>query len=141
MKDNIIGLVVLIGIFFGIGEWQGWNIGMAGHTPVLVYKKDAQVRVIRRVRVDNELPFSFKGTLNNGDLIIKGFYKTPANFEKNTLEGKDKLIFQEEFHKGDKVNIEHILKSGQGIYVIEMDYKEATGFFNLNVAKTRQFNE
>ncbi len=141
MRDNIIALLVFLGIFFGIGEWQGWNIGLAGNTPTLVYKKDAQVRVVRRVRVDDQLPFTFKGNLSDGDLIIKGFFKTAANFETNAHEGKDKLIFKEEFHKGDKVNIEHILKSGKGVYVIELNYKEATGFFNLKIDKTRQFRE
>lgn len=141
MRDNIIALLVFVGLFFGIGEWQGWNIGIAGHTPTLVYKKDAQVRVVRRVRVDNELPFRFKGTLRDGSLIVKGIFKTAANFETNAREGKDKLIFKEEYHKGDKINIEHTLQSGKGVYVIELDYKEATGFFNLDVAKTRQFKE
>ena len=140
MRDNIIGLVVLIGVFFGIGEWRGWNIGLAGHTPIFVYKKVAQTRVVRRVRVEKSLPFHLNGQVKNGDLTVKGYFKTAANFETNAREGKEKLLFKQQFLKGQNINLDKVLKAGKGVYVIELDFHETTGLFNLKINKVAQFS-
>ncbi len=140
MRDNIIGLIVLTGVFFGIGEWRGWNIGLAGQTPIFVYKKVAQSRVVRRVRVEDSLPFHLNGQIKNGDLTVKGFFKTAANFETSAREGKEKLLFKQNFVKGQKIDLEKVLRAGKGIYIIELDFHETTGLFNLKVKKAAKFN-
>lgn len=138
MRDFLIFLAILAAIFFGIGEWQGWNLGVPGQTPVFVYKKDGEALVTRRTINRNEFPFVLSGRVQRGRVTVEGYYQQGASFQANTPAGREQLIFSEEYSEGQMIDLERTLRQGTGYYRIRLVFEDATGLFRMQVPRSSE---
>ncbi len=133
MRQLLTFLVLAAIVFFVVGEWRGWYIGIAGQTPVYVYKKDADTDVTRRtINLDN-LPLEITGDLQNGSLRVTVTYERPASFQTGAAGLAPQLVFDRSFNRGQRVAIKELIQEGVGVYTVDLHFQDATGLFRVNV--------
>jgi hypothetical protein len=120
-------------IFFGIGEWQGWYLGLAGQTPLLVYKKDFTAESTRRTLNRNELPVNLTGNVKHGNVTVRIHFARPMSIQTGASALPEKVVFERSFSRGQRVAINELVQEGRGNYRIEIDFEEATGVFRLRL--------
>ncbi|MDQ3458468.1 MAG: hypothetical protein M3498_04045 [Deinococcota bacterium] len=124
-------LVIGAIIFFGVGEWQGWYLGVAPYTPVLVYKKDHVFTYNRQRIADQPFPVDFRGRLRRGRVTVEGYYERPASLQTGQRGTPPRRIFSETFEAGQLVSVVGEMRQGRGIYTVRVSYEDATGLFRL----------
>jgi hypothetical protein len=135
MRGFLIFVVFLAAVFFGVGEFKGWTLGIPSQTPLMVYKSDSWLGAIRRTANRQDFPFTVSGKVNAGKVRIEGYYELPTSFQTGKAGKPEKLVFEEEFSKGQTINISETLKNGQGQYRLKILFENATGVFRVKVPK------
>ncbi|CAN5662641.1 hypothetical protein BH23DEI1_BH23DEI1_05740 [soil metagenome] len=131
MRDIVIFLLILTGIYFAVGEWRGWYIGFPGQTPVVLYKKDHYARTPIRTIARSDMPLSITGQVRAGTVRIQVFYERPASFQTNLQGAPERMIHESTFTRGQRVLFNEIFDQGRGIYTIAMTYEGASGTFRF----------
>jgi hypothetical protein len=121
-------------VFFIVGEFQGWYVGLPLQTPMLVYKVDKAVEVTRDVLYEDQLDFDLRGKVNDGVVRVEAFFEIPPSFQAGTAGKAPKKIFDEEFGTGQDIQLGKILKAGKGRYTVRILYDKATGIFRMNAS-------
>jgi hypothetical protein len=135
MRGFLILVVMLAAIFFGIGEWKGWMVGVPGQIPLMVYKSEATASAMRRTVNRQDLPFSIKGTVKSGTVKVEAYYGIPDSFQSGKKGKPEKIIFEEVFSQGQSIDLSETLKNGQGEYRLRIIFDNATGIFNVKLPK------
>lgn len=135
MRDFLIFVAILAALFFGIGEWQGWYLGIPGQTPVFVYKKDAVGELTRRTVNRNDFPFEVTGTVRRGKVTVEGYYQQGASFQANTPAGSEQRVFKQEYGEGQRIDLQDAMRQGTGYYRIRLVFEDATGLFRVGVPR------
>lgn len=120
-------------VFFIVGEFQGWYVGVPPNTPMYLYKADKTVNVVRDTHFMDSLDLNLRGKVNNGNVKVEVFFEIPSSFQAGTAGKSPKLVFSEEFFAGQSINVFDTLKKGKGRYTIRFSYDEATGSFRLKL--------
>jgi hypothetical protein len=121
-------------VFFVVGEFQGWYVGMATQTPMLVYKVDKAVEVTRDVLYEDQFDFDLRGKVNDGIVRVEAFFEIPPSFQAGTAGKAPKKVFDKEFDTGQDIQLNEIIKSGKGRYTVRILYEGATGIFRMNAS-------
>jgi hypothetical protein len=135
MKGFLGFIVFLAAVFFGVGEFKGWTLGIPAQTPLLIYKSDSWLGATRRTVNRQDFPFSVSGKVSSGKVRVEGYYEVPESFQSGKAGKPEKLVFEEEFTQGQSINISETLKNGQGQYRLKILFENATGMFRVNVPK------
>jgi hypothetical protein len=134
---NLISLFKFIAvaaiIFFGVGEWQGWYVGLATQTPVLVYKKDYTHTHTRQTTHAESYEFTLSGRLRQGNLIVEASYERPPSVQTSRQGEPERRVFRQEFRAGEPIVLSENLRNGAGIYRIRLIFDDATGSLRLKV--------
>lgn len=131
MRDFLIFVALLAAAFFVIGETLGWQLGVAGQTPVYVYKKDGQAVAERRTIRRDELPVSISGRVRDGAVTVTVVYQDPGSFQTNRGADAPETVFEERFLAGQTIAIERLASEGSGIYQVQLRFDGATGLFRM----------
>ena len=133
MRDFLIFLVFCAVVFFGVGEWRGWYVGVPPQTPIFAYKTTTDASYVRRVTSASGLPLELSGEVKRGTLTVEGTFEKPSSFQTGTAGGPERVVFREVYYKGDEVNLSQLLKRGQGIYRVNLILEDASGTFRLDL--------
>ena len=133
MRDLLIFLVLLAAVFFGVGEWQGWYLGVPTQTPILVYKKDFVAEATRRTRNLDRMPFELRGRVRSGGLTVRVHHQRAASFQAGTAAGRERALFEQSFRAGQIVAIDQVFENGEGIYRVELHFDDASGVFRMEM--------
>jgi hypothetical protein len=131
VRDIVIFLLILTGIFFAVGEWRGWYIGVPGQTPVLLYKKDHYARTPVRTVARDDMPLAVTGQVRQGSVKVQVFYERPASFQTNTPGAPERKLYETTFTRGQRILLNEVFSEGRGIYTIAMTYDGASGTFRF----------
>jgi hypothetical protein len=135
MRGFLGFIVFLAAIFFGVGEFKGWTVGIPSQTPLLIYKSDSWLGATRSTTNRQDFPFSVSGKVSSGKVRVEGYYELPTSFQSGKAGKPEKLVFEKEFTQGETINISETLKNGQGKYRIKVLFEKATGIFRVKVPK------
>ena len=138
MRDFLIFLVVLAIVFFAVGEWRGWYLGVPSSTPVFVYKKDYTSETSRRTINVDALPIRVSGRVSQGIVRVEIIYERPSSFQQGTRGEAAEQIFEEVYRQGQSIAINEVFDAGGGIYTIVLHFEEATGLFRLRLPPSSQ---
>lgn len=133
MRDLLGFLLVLTVIFFLVGEWRGWYLGVPGQTPVFVYKKDQVAQSARRTINTSAYPVDISGRVRNGKVQVEVYYQDVGSFQASAGARRERRIFNQEYAKGQPVVVKRTFEEGKGMYTIRMTFDDATGLFRLDV--------
>lgn len=135
MRDFLVFLVVLAIVFFAVGEWRGWYLGVPGSTPIFVYKKDHRTETMRRTLNVNNLPVDLRGTVRRGNVKVEIVFEDRGSFQEGTegqLRGRV-VLFEQEYRAGQRIVVNEAFTAGVGFYLIRMTFEDASGNFRLKV--------
>jgi hypothetical protein len=135
VRGFLMFAVFLGAVFFGVGEFRGWTVGIPSQTPILAYKSEGSVGATRRTVNRQDFPFTVSGKVNAGKVRVEGYFEVPTSFQSGKAGKPEKLVFEEEFSKGQSINISETLKNGQGQYRLKILFQDATGVFRVKVPK------
>jgi hypothetical protein len=131
MRDLIVFLLILTGIFFAIGEWRGWYLGVPNQTPVYVYKKDHYARVPIRTVTRSDMPIAIDGQVRQGTVRVQILFESPASFQTGAAAVPERVVFEQAFGRGQRVTLDQTFNEGRGIYVIALTFEDASGTFRI----------
>jgi hypothetical protein len=121
-------------VFFVVGEFfGGWFLGIPPHTPILAYKKTHTAEYTRRTTVADRFEFRFDGEVRRGTLVIEGTYQRPDSFQTGRQGTAERVVFRQEFRQGQRVDLLHTMREGQGIYRVRLHLDDGTGLFRLHL--------
>jgi hypothetical protein len=128
-------LAIVAIIFFGVGEFLGgWYLGVVGHTPTLLYKKDYSTSVKRTTFNAQEVPIRFEGTVHRGSVSIEATFERGPSFQAPSQAiVPEHRIYSRTFETGERINLREVLRAGQGTYRVYITYRDATGVFRLHI--------
>jgi hypothetical protein len=135
MRGLLMFVVFLAAVFFSVGEFKGWTVGIPAQTPLMVYKSDSWLGATRRTVNRQDFPFTVSGKVNAGKVRVEGYFEVPTSFQSGKAGKPEKLVFEEEFSKGQTISISETLKNGQGQYRLKILFQDATGVFRVKVPK------
>ena len=138
MRDFLIFVAIIGAVFFGIGEWQGWNLGVPGQTPILVYKKDGASLLTRRTINRNDFPYEVSGRVQRGTVTVEGYYQQGASFQSNSPAGSERLVFKETFGAGQTIALNGQMQQGTGYYRLRLVFDDATGLFRVRAPSSSE---
>lgn len=133
MRGLIQFAVVVAVLFFGVGEWQGWYLGVPPHTPMILYKKDHVVTVSRRTMTAQSFDFGLEGRLRQGRLTVEAYYERPESFQTGRPGESARRVYQETFAAGQSVRVAQTLRQGQGIYRVRLTFEDSSGTLRLRL--------
>jgi hypothetical protein len=131
VRDIVIFLLILVGIYFAVGEWRGWYLGVPGQTPVVLYKKDHYARTPVRTVVRDDMPLSVNGQVRAGSVKVQVFYERPASFQTNAPGLPERMIHESTYTRGQRIALNEVFAEGRGIYTVAMTYEDASGTFRF----------
>lgn len=133
MRD-LIGFVVFgLIVFFVVGETVGWNVGLAGQTPVFVYKRDGAAVAERRTRSRSDMPVEVSGRVRNGEVEVRVIYQDTGSFQTNQVGEPPVQIFNEAYREGQRIALDRTFERGQGEYRLELIFRNGTGVFRIDL--------
>jgi hypothetical protein len=138
MRDLIVFVLILTGIFFAIGEWRGWYLGIPNQTPVLVYKHDAYKRTAIRTVTRTDMPLEISGQVRRGSVRVQVFFESPASFQTGAAALPERLVFDQSYGRGQRIAVNQRFSEGGGIYTIAMTYADASGTFRFTYPPASQ---
>lgn len=133
MRDFLIFLLFLAVIFFVVGEWRGWHVGVPSQSPVMVYKSTSIARATRRTINTDMMPVEISGRVRNGSVTVRVVYTDTGSFQTNTAGRPPKDIFEETYRTGQAIRINEIFDRGRGEYQVVLEFTGATGIFNVDL--------
>jgi len=138
MRGFLIFLVLLVIVFFAVGETHGWYLGLPSHTPVFVYKMTARGQATRQTFNADALPVRLTGSVRHGNVEITVIFQKPESIQSNKQAGPQDTIFDRTYQAGDRIAIDQSFKSGKGDYTIVLQFNDATGLFRLRLPNENQ---
>lgn len=120
-------------VFFVVGEFQGWYVGFAPQTPMLLYKQDQTVNVKHDASFRDSMTFDLEGRVRDGRVRIEAYFEIPPSFQGNTSGTPPRLVYEEEFLAGQRINLKETLRNGRGRYTVRLIYRDVTGVFTLEL--------
>ena len=100
---------------------------------MLLYKQDHSVSVKRDVRFEEALPVELSGRVRDGRVRVEAYFEIPPSFQQGTQGTRPRLIFEQEYGAGQRININEALDRGNGRYTVRIIYQDATGLFDLDL--------
>ena len=131
MRDLIIFVLILTGIFFAIGEWRGWYLGIPNQTPVYVYKNDHYARTPIRTVTRSDMPIAVNGLVRQGTVRMQVMFESPASFQTGAAAVPERSVFDQAFSRGQRIAVDQVFSEGRGIFTIVMTYDNASGTFRF----------
>ena len=125
-------------VFFIVGEFQGWYLGIPPQTPMYLYKMDRTVNITRDTHFEDALDLTMRGRVADGNVKVEVYFEIPPSFQANTAGVAPKLVFSEEFYVGQTVSIFDRIDEGKGRYTIRIHYENVTGSFRLKIPTQNQ---
>jgi hypothetical protein len=133
MRD-LLGFVLFgLIVFFVVGETIGWNVGVAGQTPVWVYKRDGQVSAERRTVRRDDMPVEIRGRVRNGEVEVRVVFEDTGSFQTNRAPDPPRMVFEETYRNGQRIALDRTFDEGGGEYVVELRFRNATGMFQIGM--------
>lgn len=114
MRDLIGFLLILVIVFFVVGELRGWYLGVPTQTPVLLYKKDFTATTQRRTVLRTDMPVRFSGTVNRGTVAVSVTYERPESFQTGQQAASTRVIFERTFTVGQQAFVDEVFTNGAG---------------------------
>ncbi|HLU82364.1 MAG TPA: hypothetical protein VKZ43_03095 [Trueperaceae bacterium] len=133
MRDFLGFLLILAVIFLVVGEINGWYIGIASQTPIVVYKKDAAVDTSRRTVTREDMPVRFTGQVRRGTVTVTVSYERSDSFQTGRQGQSRTVLYERAFRVGERIAIDERFTSGPGVYSVGVNYADATGVFRLTL--------
>ena len=133
MRDLLVFCIVLGVVFFGVGEWRGWYLGIASQTPMYVYKKDFTAEATRRTINSDRLPFEVSGSVQQGSVTVAVFYERPFSYQTSAQALPQTKVFEQRFSQGERISLDQVLAEGHGIYSVQLQFEDATGLFRMEL--------
>ena len=133
MRDFLVFLVFCAVIFFGVGEWRGWYVGIPPQTPIFAYKTTTDASYVRRVSSADGFPLILNGEVKRGTLTVEGTYEKPSSFQTGKAGRPERVMFRQTYYEGEEVDLSQMLKRGQGIYRVKLTLEDASGTFRLDL--------
>lgn len=131
MRDFLIFVVIVAIAFFAIGETVGWQLGIAGQTPVYVYKKDGTARAERRTIRRPAMPIEVSGRVRDGSVTVRVVYEDAGSFQSNRRPNPPVVLYEEVFPEGRTISLARSFERGAGEYRVELHFRGATGLFRI----------
>ena len=138
MRDLIIFLLILAGVFFAIGEWRGWHLGIPNQTPIIAYKTDHVARVPIRTVTRSDMPIEVSGQVRRGSVQVEVLFESPASFQTGAAAVPQRTIFEQTFGRGQRIDLNQVFSEGRGIYTVVVRYHDASGTFRINYPPSSQ---
>lgn len=138
MRDFLLFLLFLAAIFFVVGEWRGWHLGIPSQTPVMVYKSTSATRATRRTINTDHMPVRVSGRVRAGELTVRVIYTDMGSFQNSTAGRAPDEIFEETYRAGQMVTLNEVFDEGRGQYQIVMEFRDATGVFGVDLPTSSQ---
>lgn len=131
-------LLFLAVIFFVVGEWRGWNLGVPAQTPVLTYKTTSVTRATRRTINTDAMPVQIEGRVRNGTVTVRVRYTDTGSFQTNRGAGETEEIFEQTYNTGQAIALNEVFEEGRGEYQVVMEFDNATGIFNVDLPRSSE---
>ena len=138
MRDIIVFLLILTGIFFAVGEWRGWYLGIPNQTPILVYKNDHVARTPIRTVTRDDMPINVSGQVRRGSVRVQVLFESPASIQTSAAAQPQRGIFDQTFTRGQRLALDEVFHEGRGVYTVVMTYADASGTFRINYPVSSQ---
>ena len=133
VKDFLVTCVVLAVIFFAVGEWRGWYLGVASQTPMYVYKKDYVAQATRKTINSDDLPFEVSGNVQQGSVTVAVFYERPFSIQTGAPALPERKVFEQTYSRGERIDLERVVSEGRGVYRVQLRFDDATGLFRMSL--------
>lgn len=133
MRDLLGFILVLAVVFFVVGEFRGWYLGVPTQTPILLYKKDFTAETTRRTVMRDDMPVRFSGLVRRGSVTVTVLYERPDSFQTGQQGRAEVSLFERTYRQGENIVLDELFDSGGGIYTVRVDYQDATGLFRLSL--------
>ncbi len=133
MRDFVVFVVLLTVVFFGVGEWRGWYLGVPAQTPIFVYKKDHAAQTTRRTINRDDLPLTLSGKVSRGEVDVEVIFEQPESFQTGATARPPRTLFEQTYRQGQRIAITEDLDAGRGIYRVVLTFHDATGLFRLGL--------
>lgn len=131
MRDFLIFVVLVMIAFFAVGETVGWQIGIAGQTPVLVYKQDGVAAGERRTIRRSDVPITVSGRVRDGSVTVRVIHQDVGSFQTNREPDPAEVLYEETFGEGRSIALRRDFDAGAGEYRVELHFSGATGLFRV----------
>ena len=133
MRGLITFLIIVLIVFFAVGETRGWYLGFPTQTPILVYKQDHTAETSRRTLSRTDMPIRFTGEVRRGSVQIEVRYQRPSSFQTSSGAGPEQVVFDQTWTRGQRIAFDRLFELCGGIYTVEVTYTDATGIFRLEM--------
>jgi hypothetical protein len=133
MRDLLVFCIIVGVLFFGVGEWRGWYLGVPSQTPVYVYKKSHVATATRRTINLDHLPLSVAGDVQQGNVTVAVYYERPFSYQTGQAPRAEAKVFERSFTRGQRISLNQVLAQGQGIYRVQLQFEDATGLFRVDL--------
>lgn len=131
MRDLLIFLAFVAAVFFVVGETIGWQLGVAGQTPVFVYKQDGEARAERRTIQGDGIPVNVSGQVRDGAVTVRVIYEDRGSFQARREGRPPDTLYERTFTRGERIEIDDFVEEGSGEYAVELTFEGATGLFRV----------
>lgn len=138
MRDFLLFILFLVAIFFVVGEWRGWNVGVPAQTPVLAYKTTSTARATRRTINTDQMPVEVSGRVRNGEVSLRVVYTDTGSFQTNVGGRDPETVFEETYRVGQVIRIDETFDEGRGNYQVVLDFRNATGIFHVTLPRSSE---
>lgn len=132
MREFLGFLLFLAIVFFVVGETVGWNVGVAGSTPIGVYKRSGVVNAEARTVRSDAMQIGIEGRVRAGEVEVLVSYQDDGSFQANRPPEPEETIFEETFRRGQRVAVDQLFDEGPGVYGVRLTFRDATGIFHVN---------
>ena len=133
VRDFLGFLVILAVIFFVVGEINGWYLGVAAQTPIVVYKKDFTADTSRRTVMREDMPVAFNGQVRRGTVTVRVYYERSESFQTGQQGQARTTLFERTYRVGERIFLDETFTAGGGVYTVSVVYDDATGVFRMTL--------
>jgi hypothetical protein len=131
MRELLGFLVFLTIVFFVVGETVGWNVGVAGNTPVGLYKRSGSITAERATVRADSMTIGVEGRVRAGEVEVVIIYQDTGSFQSNRPPEPAETIFERTYRRGERIAIDELFDEGRGDYRVTLRFRDATGLFTV----------
>jgi hypothetical protein len=131
MRELFGFLVFLTIVFFVVGETVGWNVGVAGNTPVGLYKRSGTITAERATVRADEMIIGVSGRVRAGEVDVEIVYQDTGSFQANRAAEPAETIFERTYRRGERIAIDELFDEGRGDYRVTLRFRDVTGLFTV----------
>ena len=138
MRDTLVFILILVAVFFGVGEWRGWYVGVPGSTPVFVYQKDHRAVTEVRTVTRSDMPIEVSGRVRRGSVTLQVTYERPTSFQTGGAALPERTVFEQTYRTGQTIAYRETVAEGRGVYRVVMTYDDASGTFRFRFPRASE---